>query len=33
MHAIWLEEIRKNGVTPQFEKYEGSAPALAAVRS
>jgi hypothetical protein len=21
IHEIWLEEMRKNGVTPQFDKY------------
>jgi hypothetical protein len=21
IHALWLEEMKKNGVTPQFEKY------------
>jgi hypothetical protein len=21
IHEIWLEEMKKNGVTPQFEKY------------
>jgi mannose-6-phosphate isomerase-like protein (cupin superfamily) len=27
IHALWLEEMRKNGVTPQFDKYGGKAPA------
>jgi hypothetical protein len=21
IHALWLEEMAKNGITPQFEKY------------
>jgi quercetin dioxygenase-like cupin family protein len=25
IHALWLEEMRKNGVTPQFDKYEAVA--------
>ena len=29
IHALWLEEMRKNGVTPQFEKYKGLATASA----
>lgn len=31
VHALWLEEMRKAGITPQFDKYEGSVPTLAAV--
>ena len=30
IHALWLEEMRKNGVEPQFEKYETSPKVLAA---
>ncbi|HEV8019866.1 MAG TPA: hypothetical protein VGP41_01310 [Candidatus Lustribacter sp.] len=32
VHAIWLDEMKKAGITPQFDKYEGSKPALAAAR-
>jgi len=27
IHQIWLEEMRKNGITPQFDKYGGKQPA------
>jgi quercetin dioxygenase-like cupin family protein len=27
VHEMWLEEVRKNGITPQFDKYEGARPA------
>lgn len=30
VHAMWLDEVRKNGITPQFDKYEGARPAQAA---
>jgi mannose-6-phosphate isomerase-like protein (cupin superfamily) len=26
IHEIWLEEMRKNGITPQFEKFGGPQP-------
>jgi mannose-6-phosphate isomerase-like protein (cupin superfamily) len=29
VHAMWLEEARKSGITPQFDKYKGAAPAEA----
>jgi mannose-6-phosphate isomerase-like protein (cupin superfamily) len=32
IHDIWLEEMRKNGITPSFEKYGGAAPKAAAAR-
>jgi mannose-6-phosphate isomerase-like protein (cupin superfamily) len=27
VHQLWLEEMRKNGVTPSFDKYTGTPPA------
>jgi hypothetical protein len=32
VHAMWLDEMKKAGITPQFDKYEGSKPALVAAR-
>jgi hypothetical protein len=32
VHALWLEEMRKAGITPQFDKYDGPVPAVAAAR-
>ncbi|HXP94476.1 MAG TPA: cupin domain-containing protein [Candidatus Binatia bacterium] len=32
IHEMWLDEMRKAGITPQFDKYEGAAPALATAR-
>jgi mannose-6-phosphate isomerase-like protein (cupin superfamily) len=32
IHALWLEEMRKNGVTPQFEKYATSPKELTTAR-
>jgi mannose-6-phosphate isomerase-like protein (cupin superfamily) len=29
IHEIWLEEMRKAGIEPQFEKYGGAVPGLA----
>jgi hypothetical protein len=26
IHALWLEEMKKNGVTPQFDKYTKAPP-------
>ena len=33
IHEMWLEEVRKNGITPQFDKYEGGKPAQAVALS
>jgi hypothetical protein len=33
IHEMWLEEVRKNGITPQFDKYEGGKPAPAVAMS
>ncbi len=30
IHALWLEEMEKNGVTPQFDKYESAPKVLTA---
>jgi mannose-6-phosphate isomerase-like protein (cupin superfamily) len=32
VHAMWLDEMRKAGITPQFDKYEGVAPGLVPAR-
>jgi quercetin dioxygenase-like cupin family protein len=33
IHEIWLEEMRKNGITPQFDKYKNAKPAQAVAMS